>query len=835
MRFFIPLILITIFSACHSNYDKKDQAEDRIASIVWSLDSISLNPAKSYVTWNIKNNSTDDWAPKDWSIHFNQIAGAPISSTIPAFINFENPGGEYVKLHFNESADTLRSDATLSFNIEMNGHIKRMSNVPQGVFIVKKEKIYDIKDVTIEGVNHETLALINPSDASSRYASASEIDRQKEENVQRILPLPITISYQDGNYTLKNQLSISFDNIQSKMDKQLIQAQLKEYFNGDIKATNEKAQLSFIVQEMDHTEAYKMSITSDNDIKIIAGSSAGLYYGFQSLIQLINPVYAKQKSTTITLPNVEIEDQPRFEYRGYMLDVARNFHKKEKVKEVLDLMSRYKLNKFHFHIMDDEGWRLEIPGLPELTEVGSRRGYTPDESDRLRPAYGSGGDVNASYSTGYYTREDYIDIIQYAHARHIEVIPEIDLPGHARAAIVSMRARYNRLMTIGKEKEAEEYMLHDPDDESVYSSAQNYNDNVINLCRESSYTFIEKVLRETIQMHIDAGVPLKTLHTGGDEVPYGAWQGSPICQSFISDMENLSGTDDLHPNMLYFIRNILNEYNIVTAGWEEIVLAHTADGHNGTAINEDLVGEPMLPYVWNASWGWGREDMAYKLANAGFDAVMCNSASYYFDLAYDSDPREGGLDWSGLTNAKTAFDLEPLNIMKNAKYDLAGNILNSEYIKSKEGLKANAKNRIKGIQAQLWSETLYNAELVDYMTFPKLLGFAQRSWSSSTTDYNTEYNNFVNTVGQRELIRLDNYGEQGVHYRIPPPGIDKTKDQVTLNTIYPGLVIRYTLDGKEPNEMSPVYSGPFTLNQNSIIKAKAYNSNGRSSNTSTLY
>jgi hexosaminidase len=630
------------------------------------------------------------------------------------------------------------------------------------------------------------------------------------------------------HFNLADRTEVSFPDEVSDDQRQAIVDHLSHYVSL-VQAPSDNSTIKCVIKPGLTPEQYELSITSDN-ITIEAGDAAGIFYAFQSLAQLIDP----QHEDDIKIPTGMIKDQPRFGYRGFMLDVARNFHKKDKVLQVLDLMSRYKLNKFHFHLMDDEGWRLEIPDLPELTKVGGTRGYTPDESDRLRPAYGSGGIAEDSYSTGYYTRADYIDIIQYAAARHIEVIPEIDLPGHARAAIISMRARYNRLMAAGKKEQAEEYLLHDPDDQSEYSSAQNYNDNVINLCRESSYTFIEKVIRETIKMHADARVPLKVLHTGGDEVPYGAWQKSPMCQSFLSEMENLNGTDELHPNMLYFIRGILNEYDIVTAGWEEIVLQHSSEGHNGTQINEDLLGEPMLPYVWNATWGSGREDMAYKLANAGFDAVMCNSASYYFDLAYDNDPREGGLDWSGLTNAKTAFDLEPLDIMAKATHDLRGNPLDPAYIQSKERLTKSGEDQIKGIQAQLWSETLYHADLVDYMIFPKIFGLAQRAWSPRTADYDREYHNFVNTVGQRELIRLDQYKDGGVQYRIPPPGINRTGETTEINTVYPGLEIRYTVDGSKPTPKSALYTDPIKVSNGTVIKAKAYNTLSRGSKVSSL-
>jgi hexosaminidase len=240
----------------------------------------------------------------------------------------------------------------------------------------------------------------------------------------------------------------------------------------------------------------------------------------------------------------------------------------------------------------------------------------------------------------------------------------------------------------------------------------------------------------------------------------------------------------------------------------------------------------MLPYVWNAQWGSGREDMVYKLANSEFDVVMCNSSSYYFDLAYDSDPREGGLDWSGLTDAKTAFDLEPFDMFKYAKN------ISQEDIDAKERLKPESRSHFLGIQAELWSETIHNADLVDYMTFPKLFGLAERAWGKSIEDsnksYDDSYNDFVNTIGQRELIRLDNYSQRGVQYRIPPPGLKLVGGKINMNAAYPSLIIRYTTDGSEPTITSTLYEGEFSTENPELIRAKCFSSNSRSSRESFI-
>jgi len=177
------------------------------------------------------------------------------------------------------------------------------------------------------------------------------------------------------------------------------------------------------------------------------------------------------------------------------MDVSRNFQTKETILRFLDLLAFYKVNHFLFYTTEDEGWRLEIDGLPELTQVGAQRQHTSGkDTPVLHPAYGSGPNANADgkYGSGYYTKADFIEILKYANERHIKVIPEVNLPGHARAAIKAMEARYERLMKEGKTAEANEYRLIDPNDKSEYLSAQGYRDNVVCVGQESTYHFLRK-------------------------------------------------------------------------------------------------------------------------------------------------------------------------------------------------------------------------------------------------------------------------------------------------------------------------------------------------------
>lgn len=240
--------------------------------------------------------------------------------------------------------------------------------------------------------------------------------------------------------------------------------------------------------------AYELKI-GEKGAEVIGFDQVGVFYGLQSILSLV-PIEGSK-----TIATLDAKDAPRFDYRGVSLDVGRNFKTKAAVLRLLDQMSAYKLNKFHFHLSDDEGWRIEIPGLPELTDVGSQRCHDLTETTCLLPQLGSGPESN-NLGSGYFTRADYIDILKYAKARQIDVIPEIDIPAHARAAVVSMEARYNNLMKQGKEKEANEFRLVDPTDDSNTTSVQFYErKSYLNPCLDSSKHFVDKVIGEMAKMH----------------------------------------------------------------------------------------------------------------------------------------------------------------------------------------------------------------------------------------------------------------------------------------------------------------------------------------------
>jgi hexosaminidase len=564
-------------------------------------------------------------------------------------------------------------------------------------------------------------------------------------------------------------------------------------------------------------EAYTLTISAADGIAIVGNSAAGVAYGLQSLRDLLPLPGAA--TAGIDLPELAITDAPRFEYRGFQLDVSRNFHTKKTVFKLLDLMARYKLNKFHFHLTDDEGWRLEIPGLPELTSIGAMRGHSAKPGVRLQPAYGSGPSPADASGSGYYTRADYIEILRYAAARHIEVIPEIEMPGHARAAVQAMEARYHRLKGAGKSGAAK-YLLNDFDDKSVYKSPQMYNDHVINPGLESSFTFIDHVIAQLVAMHREAGVPAHTIHVGGDELPHGAWERSPASRAVMAK-NKLETTAELWDYFYDRVDATLRKHGLYASGWEEMAARSTTLRGQGKLIpNPHFTQRHFSAYVWNNTEG--AEDFAYRLANAGYDVVLAPVTKMYMDMAYNPNPEEPGVNWGGYVELDTVYDFIPLDYLGNA----AG----------KDGLTDYGKRRIRGLEATLFTETVRSTERLDYLVMPRLLAMAERAWApdpawATETDaaraaalHRVAWSGFVNVLGQRVLPRLD-LERTGVDYRIAPPGLTLENGRVLANHVLPGLPLRYTSDGSAPDAASKPVTG--AIEEKGVIQVAAFDRNGR--------
>src|SRR4029077_20117407 len=376
------------------------------------------------------------------------------------------------------------------------GLLLNRSFVPQGPYIVFDET----KDVGVPLSDYVALPFERPPQGAghdprvvtpeNQFALDSATRTIPANELPPVFPTPVEVTAGAGTLRLTALPPVEAA-VALKTEAAFATEYLRPYFGSTRKAGGATVRLEVgPVEGQTSPEAYTLVVDSVQGIHIVGASPAGVFYGLQSLRSLL-PAPAPRPG--LVLPAIRVVDAPRFGYRGFMLDIARNFHPKAAVLRTLDLIARYKLNVYHIHLTDDEGWRIEIPSLPQLTAVGARRGHPPDSDRHLPPAFGSGPDVDRPWGSGFLSSADYVDILRYAAARHIEVIPELEMPGHARAAIRSIQAN-------------PQYRLDDPDDRSVYASPQAYHDNVMNPVLEGTYRFIERVVGDLVAMHRHPGL-----------------------------------------------------------------------------------------------------------------------------------------------------------------------------------------------------------------------------------------------------------------------------------------------------------------------------------------
>ena len=773
-------------------------------------------------------NSTNFDFDSVWSFHWNQQSSIVNNESIPENIKYEYVAGQsYNILSFGKNYD-LKSNESISIDFNQSGIVKRISDLPVGGFIVSNNEIIDVK-FTYNWKNADGIEKLDAPTSKDRYDLYSPGNVLDKSELEIIIPTPSEITLLDGESSLKSEYKVFVDE-SLNLDINTVKSLFKENFNVDIiNSTDYDISVQYIDNLLE--ESYKLSI-DENKISIEASDRAGALYGLQSLKQL----FLASSLESNMLKHMNISDSPRFSYRGMLLDISRNFYGPDKIKQILDYLSFFKINHLDFRLTDDEGWRLEIPGLEELTEVGSKRAYTKDEFESLIPMYGSGPDINSTGS-GYLSRDDFIEILQYADHRNIKIIPQISYPSHMRSAIISMDARYQKYMELGNQEEAEKYLLSDPDDESEYYSAQGFDDNIACICRESAFTFYEKVIDEIYIMYQEAGVELNKFSVAADELPYGAWQRSPICDQFMEENSIAGDYNALYEIMQRRVYDKLSSYNATMTGWDDILLKLTEKNQSETKIKDFFKGDDILLFVWKNDWGQGRQDMIYKYANLGYKTVMSNSSAFYFDMVDDKDLDNVGLSWSGYADYKDMWTVDVFDIF-NDSYGVEKNNISKEYIESSEKLNPSNRDNIIGIQSQIWSETIRNEDILDYMFMPNIIVFSQKAWSQDpewmkisdktkrefTLEY--EWNKFTNTIGQRVLPIIDDiYG--GLSYDLPKPGGIIKNDSLYANSVFPGLNIKYTLDGSLPDIESMNYNNPVKLNKDDVVNLRLFNDKGR--------
>lgn len=711
--------------------------------------------------------------------------------------------------------DSMRITFLCTYKLDRNSH------VPEGTYWVET---VDGKEGSPLPVALKALPLPSP-ESMSGYPDATKI---YESNL-RLAGAPALVQ-SDILPSVKKAVAIEGDNVVLEGKVALA---FPENFAGEAKLLKEKltglyglevvgnASVKIVLEELlDRKEAvndeyYTINI-DDNLIKISAATPHGIFNGTRTLLSML-----KDKQTPYLLEAVSIRDYPDLAYRGQMIDIARNFTAPENLKKLVDIFASYKLNVLHFHFCDDEAWRLEIPGLEELTAVGSRRGHTTDESQCLYPCYDGGYDPDAkTVGNGYYSREEFIDLLKYAAERHVRIVPEIESPGHARAAIVSMKARYNKYFETDPGK-ATEYILSEPEDTSRYVSVQYYTDNVMNVALPSTYRFMEKVIQELNAMYQEAGLSLSTVHLGGDEVPRGVWMGSPKCQELMKE-KGMTKAHDLSEYFITQMADVMQKNGLKFSGWQEVALGHTEEAH------QQLRGQAAGVYCWNTVPG--SDEVVYQTANNGYPVILCNVGNFYMDMAYNGHPDERGLDWGGYVDESVSFSMLPFSIYRSLRVDMAGNPIdlnNAE--KGKTALTEIGKKHIMGVQGQLFAETIRSFDGVEYLLFPKILGLAERGWNAHPVwenlsgvreqqAFNQALALYYEKISKSEMPY---WAKHGINFRLPQPGLLVKDGNLYANVAIDGAEIRYTTDGSEPTAQSTLWKEPVKCGS-LVVKAKTF-------------
>lgn len=829
----ICLILI-----CTYAYPQKNAALPSV-DLTWKILQHGYNnTAETLSELVISNPSAQlNFPSTGWTIYFN--AGNPRNAKHDTLLlKMHQINGDFFKITPQKDFKGIPAKKSVSIQI-LSRNIKNITDFSKGFYIVydkypNQPVSLKVKDVSVVDDSKQQKEL-----AKQAFEQNKLITPLKTNEIPPVLPSPASYERLTGSFQLNGATKI-IAVAKFQKEAQLLKAELSKVMTVSPALSSEGNQNIISIQEkaITSTEGYELEI-SPTHANIYASSAAGAFYAIQTLKNLLPVQSWKTKQNSIAIATWRIKDEPRFRHRAFMMDIARNYLPKTQILKVLDVLSLYKINVFHLHFNDDEGWRIEIDGLPELTEVGSKRGHTLTEETHLFPSYGSGPRVNNSSGSGYLSKADFIEILKYATARHIKVIPEYETPGHARAAIKAMDARYHRLMKAGKPKEAKQYLLRDLEDQSVYTSVQGFSDNIINPALPSVYTFMGKIIDETIAMYAAAGAPLHTIHFGGDEVPNGVWEKSPAVKALLEKDKSIENVDELWHYYFKNVNALLKAKNLYLSGWEEIGLKkQLVNGRKQMVLDNRFVNENFHTDVWNNLKG--NEDLAYKLANAGYKVVLTNVTNMYLDLAYSKDYNEIGQYWGGYVDVDKPFNFIPFDYYKNQTEDQNGKPLPKDYYNGVDKLNENAKANIIGLQAPLWAEVLLNKERFEYLFLPKVMGLAERSWAAnpawatetnpetSKTLYQKDWSSFVHRIGKNEMPKLNHYAG-GFAYRIPTAGYVVTANKVTANVLYPDLIIRYTRDGSTPTVKSEKYSSEIPYQNN--IKLRVFNNEGRGGRT----
>jgi len=822
-KFSILMSSILLSSACWTSCGSTKGDIAGSLGVQWTILAPTqglTNPPSKII---LENKSNTELNLADYSLWFNFMQGID-PAKMDARFQLQHRNGDLFQISFADQGLKIPAKDTIEIHFTTRGPLVNYTDGPAGFYLrhnTDETKFFDLED-------YKYVELPLTAEAARLKLEEQYIDNQRVQKTEEQLFIPSvkSLSRQEGAIPL-NQIK-GFRN-PGNFDHQIFQKNFKDVFNLNIALTSNENEATVELSKDSSlaAEAYRLKIDAKG-IHIAASSETGIFYALQSLQSLV----PADLQSNYQLPFVEVYDEPRYEYRGLSLDVSRNFRDKESIFRVLDGMARYKLNKLHFHFIDDEGWRLEIPSLPELTEVGSRRGAGYLDNSMLQPSYNSGVQP---LEKQYYSTDDFIAILKYAAERHIQVIPEIETPGHARAAIKAMEYRYDKYMAQGDKKAALAYRLAEPEDKSIYNSAQNWNDNVMNPALPATYTFLETVIKDVKELYKKANIPFYKVSLGGDETPAGSWEKSPAVQRLMDSL-SFKTAYEAWPYYIDKINKICIAQGLEMAGWEEMGMHNLG---KGMVVNPSPKLYNIQLDVWNNTIGGGQEDLAYQLANAGYKVVFTSASNLYFDFTWKGTFEEPGHWWASRTSIFKTYSFIPENYYLNIFQNARGENLKEGFFKNKVNLTAEGRKNLIGIKGAIWSEKIRSQDRLDYMLFPRLLALAERAWSPEKdwekgSSFNqqafmADYSAFMQKLGKSELPKIEDYT-----YRLPFLGAQVQGNQIVCNVEYPGFQIYYTVDGQEPTLTSKAYTAPIDIEKGKTYKFKVINAKGRGGYTETL-
>jgi hexosaminidase len=591
---------------------------------------------------------------------------------------------------------------------------------------------------------------------------------QKNNVAEMLIPTPVSVVSGTGNFVVNSKTAIHVSSPDSSvrrvarfLSKKIATA---SGFTLPVTAASKMVKsagsinLNLINDKSLGDEGYKLNVTT-NSVSISANKPAGLFYGMQTLFQLMPKQIESNtavKNISWNVPVCNISDNPRFGWRGLMFDVSRHFFTKEEVKGFIDDMVKFKYNLLHLHLTDDEGWRIEIKGLPKLTEVGAwnvkKVGYfgtfsppTPDEPRN----YG-----------GFFTQDDIREIVKYAQDRFVNILPEIDVPGHSLAAVVS----YPELScTPG----AENYHVRSGEPIMDWSHGQPpiaLVDNTLCPANEKVYEFLDKVMTQVADLF-----PFGYIHVGGDECPKNFWEKSPEVQALMK-REGLKNMDEVQSYFEKRLEKIVESKGKRFLGWDEIL-------HGGIAPNATVMS-------WQGMKG------GIEAAKMGHDVVMSPTTFAYLDYM-QGDPIIEPRIYATLRLNK-AYQFEPVPDGVDAKYILGG-------------------------QANLWTEQVYNTRHMQYMLWPRAMAIAEAVWSPKDK---RDWNDFSDRV-ENQFPRFDVAQVKYAPSMFDPIfTASKTSDgklKIELATEINDLDIHYSFDNSFPDNFYPKYTEALTPPEDAVM------------------